>query len=206
MAESYRLFDIDNSSVKQASQMLNRLFANYPLHVGFFPKDSQRERKSQILLEFALRYSIQFGVAQAISPQLEGIALWLPPGKKNFEFSKAIRSGTFAGWMQLSMDLLFHMLPMANHLESVRTQSISEPHWYLFYIGVAPEHQGKGYSTRLINSMLEVIDASKKPCYLETHTEKNVQIFQRFSFEVADMSRIPKTDITNWAMLRHPRG
>jgi len=205
MIKTNQLFDINSDCINQASLILNQLFANYPLHIGFFPKDSQRERKSRIFLEFALRYSIKFGIAQAISPRFEGIALWLPPSKKNFEFSKTLRSGTFAGWVQLSKDFLLHVLPIANHLESIRLHVIREPHWYLLYIGVECEYQGKGYSTKLINHMLEKIDTSKKYCYLETHTEKNVQIFQRFGFQVADVSRIPTTDITNWAMLRPPK-
>jgi predicted acetyltransferase len=74
------------------------------------------------------------------------------------------------------------------------------------YIGVASEHQGKGYCKRLISSQLEVIDKENTPCYLETHTEKNVEIFQKFGFEVANKSIIPKTNVDNWAMVRKPNG
>ena len=199
------LIDLDDSNVQRASYVLNKLFSNYPLHVGFFPSDSNREKKSQLFLEYALRYSVRHGIARAISPKLEGIAMWLPPSKKDFDYWKAFRCGTLLGWMRLSSDFLTHILPIANHLESIRARAVKQPHWYLFYIGVASEYQGQHYSSRLLNSTLETIDTTNKPCYLETHTEKNVEIFTKFGFNVVDKSIIPKTSITNWAMLRNPR-
>jgi len=199
------VINLDSSQVKSASYILNKLFSNYPLHVGFFPNNSNREEKSRLFLEYALRYSVRYGVARAISPKLEGIAMWLPPSKKDFDYWKAFRCGTLFGWARLSSDFLTHILPIANHLASIRARTAKQPHWYLFNIGVATEHQGQHHSSRLLNSMLKTIDATNKSCYLETHTEKNVEIFAKFGFNVVDKSSIPKTSITNWAMLRNPR-
>ena len=202
MTATQECINLESSDIRDASYMLNKLFAHYPLHVGFFPNETRREKKSRLFLEFALRYSIHYGIAQAISPKLEGIALWLPPTMNNINLGRVIRSGTVAIWAQLSIDFLRTILPIGNHLESIRARVANSPHWYLFYIGVTPEFQGKHYSTRLLDTMLPVIDETQKPCYLETHTEKNVKIFQKFGFSVIEKSTIPKTQITNWAMLR----
>ena len=108
--------NLDSSHIKRASCMLNNIFSNYPLHIGFFPNDSNRAKKSQIFLEYALRYSMNYGVAQATSVKFEGIAMWLPPSKKNFDYWRALRCGTLVGWMHLSSDFLTNIQPIANHL------------------------------------------------------------------------------------------
>ena len=41
-------------------------------------------------------------------------------------------------------------------------------HWYLVALAVNPEHQGKGYASKLLKERLPAIDKQGLPCYLET--------------------------------------
>ena len=75
-------------------------------------------------------------------------------------------------------------------------------HWYLEALGIAPEHQGKGYASRLIRGMLSRVDEEKLPCFLDTMDPKNVRIYERFGFKVVEESQVPGTPLTTWAMLR----
>ena len=53
--------------------------------------------------------------------------------------------------------------------------------------------------------MLDRIDEAGLPCYLETLEEQNVRLYEHFGFVVAEESAIPRTNLTNWAMLREAR-
>ena len=75
-------------------------------------------------------------------------------------------------------------------------------HWYLCILGVDPRFQGKGYAGKMVRAMLARIDKEGVPCFLETMTEKNVSIYEHLGFRVLEKSAIPKTNLTNWAMLR----
>lgn len=55
--------------------------------------------------------------------------------------------------------------------------------WYLHYVGVRPEHQGKGHGGRIIRAQTAVADAEGLPCWLETATPENVPLYERLGFE-----------------------
>ena len=79
---------------------------------------------------------------------------------------------------------------------------MKEPHWYLSVIGVDPDHQGKGYGSKLIKPMLERIEKTGYPVYLETNFEGNVGLYEHLGFDLIDETKIPETEIMNWAMIR----
>jgi predicted GNAT family N-acyltransferase len=46
------------------------------------------------------------------------------------------------------------------------------------------------------------LDKEKLSCFLQTQSEKNVKIYQRYGFRVLERGAIPDTEIPHWAMLR----
>jgi hypothetical protein len=50
--------------------------------------------------------------------------------------------------------------------------------------------------------MLARRDEECIPCYLETIDEENISLYEHFGFKVVEKSAVPKTNLTNWAMLR----
>jgi hypothetical protein len=52
--------------------------------------------------------------------------------------------------------------------------------------------------------MFKKFDNEKKSCFLETQTPENVEIYEHLGFKKVDTGIIPKTDVTNWSMLRKP--
>ena len=97
------------------------------------------------------------------------------------------------------------MQPFFEYIENKRWELVPRPHWYLMQIGIDPDHQGKGYASRLIRAMLLKIDKESMPCYLETETEKNVALYQYFDFEVIEEFIVPDTELRLWAMLRETK-
>ncbi|MFX1495814.1 MAG: GNAT family N-acetyltransferase, partial [Promethearchaeota archaeon] len=64
---------------------------------------------------------------------------------------------------------------------------------------------GKGYGGLLISTMLKTIKSDGLPIYVETNTEKNMSIYQKYDFEILEHEIIPETDVPLWCMLRKPR-
>ena len=54
--------------------------------------------------------------------------------------------------------------------------------------------------------MLAHADKKRKKCYLETHSDKNVAMYEHFGFEVVDTIPVYFSDIPYRLMLRKPRG
>ena len=53
------------------------------------------------------------------------------------------------------------------------------PHWYLAAIGVEPAYQGRGLGSALMRPILNRADGQHVACYLETHREDNVRLYER---------------------------
>ena len=68
-------------------------------------------------------------------------------------------------------------------------------------IGVDPNHQGKGFASRLIYPMLARMDKEGLPCYLDTNNEGNVKIYEHIGFKLIKKYLIPGTSVLNWSML-----
>lgn len=69
---------------------------------------------------------------------------------------------------------------------------------------VLPEMQGGGLGSSLIKPVLNVLDSQNIPLYLETHKVVNTEIYKHLGFNMVDVSVIPGTNISQYAMLREP--
>jgi ribosomal protein S18 acetylase RimI-like enzyme len=72
-------------------------------------------------------------------------------------------------------------------------------------IAVSPDFQGKGYGSKLMRPLFARMDRERMPCYLETHTEKNVSLYQHYGFKLVEERVIPGSQVKQRAMLREPR-
>lgn len=76
--------------------------------------------------------------------------------------------------------------------------------WYLHYVGVRPEHQGKGHGGRIIRAQTAVADAEVLPCWLETATPENVPLYERLGFVTQVEWDVPGGGPHFWGMMRPP--
>ena len=80
-------------------------------------------------------------------------------------------------------------IPAARHddvfavLDAMEAYHPEAPHWYLPLIGVAPEAQGRGLGTRLMQPVLDRCDAEGTLAYLEATTERSAALYARLGFE-----------------------
>ena len=79
------------------------------------------------------------------------------------------------------------------------------PHWYLAAIDVEPCRQGQGVGGALMQPILARADNAGTHCYLETHRESNVRLYQKHGFVVTRHVAVPGHPVPVWAMLRQPR-
>ena len=62
----------------------------------------------------------------------------------------------------------------------------------------------KLFPQNVFSIMIEKGDEEKKPIYLETSTEKNVKMYERYGFEVPKKITLPVIDLPQWEMWRVP--
>ena len=79
-------------------------------------------------------------------------------------------------------------------------------HLYVFLLGCAPAHQGTGRGRCALRAALRVADERGVPSALETTTEKNRAMYERYGFEVVGSVRVDGCDAPWYAMVREPSG
>ena len=196
------LVRLERSQLKPAAEVLARAFYDDPLFTYYFPDASQRKNMSPRLFEFWLRYAVAYGEIYATSPDLEGIAVWLPSEKANQTLWGKIISGSFFLYVKLGREIMAKRRPVIEFVSLIHRLRAPFRHWYLEFIGVKPELQGKGYAGTLLRAMFARLDKERLPCYLETQNPDNVPIYQHYGFRVVEEVDIPGTGLRHFAMLR----
>jgi len=201
--DSNTVVRLNKHHIKPASEVLARAFDDYPIAEFAFPDVEERETRGPCMYEFTLNYGIHYGEVHATSERLEGVAIWLPPDMVSTTLWRLLRSGALPIMLRFGRGAGTRMAQFGRNIESIHKRNAPFRHWYLWTIGVDPQHQGKGHASTLLRAMFTSIDEEGLPCYLETQKEKNIPMYEHFGFKVVEQFVIPGTNFTNWAMLRH---
>ena len=198
-AEASSIRTADAVDVARLSHALAQAFYDDPVFAWFWPRQSRRyERIVRFFRGMSLeRSTLPFGHVYT-TDAVAGGALWLPPGEGQSSTMETIRLvpemvrvwGRDIGRAFKGISLM-----EANHPH--------EDHWYLWFLGVAPEWRGAGLGSALLRPVLDRCDAGGMPAYLEATSPLNRRLYERHGFEVTGELQLPDGPLM-WPMWREP--
>ena len=195
---------LDAASHRRASAVLARAFFDYALMVYASPDAGRRARGVSTLygalVSDCLRHGEVYGTQDGA-----GVACWLPPERAHLTLLRQLRAGMLALPLRFGPVALRRLIAYDTLGRALHHEHAPMPHWYLAAIGVEPERQGQGVAATLMQPILQRADTEGLPCYLETHREANLRIYEKHGFETAARADPPGHDLPIWAMLRRPR-
>jgi ribosomal protein S18 acetylase RimI-like enzyme len=189
--------------VDQAVATLTRAFQDDPIQRYVIPDDARRARLQPWVLGALVRYCLPYGEVHT-TPDLDGVACWLPPGSSMTNIWGLLRSGMMLAPLRLGPVAFSRFMVLSTYMDATREHVVSVPHWYLSAIGVEPLRQGQGIGGALLDPVLARADADRLPCYLETQSERNVRFYEKRGFKVSHAGAVRGLRI--WSMLRTPQG
>ena len=185
------------------AQDLADAFVDDPVFRWFTRADARRDAARMAFFHHVLTRMV-FGHGEVLRPAVGGAAaVWMP--------SEALSSGGLLreiGALPMLLGLtgwsrFVRLLQLREAMD--RHHPMDRPHAYLFFLGVTPQAQGHGVGSRLLKAKTDQLDATRRPAFLETATERNVAFYGRHGFEVVAEYKPAPDGPTNWAMWRHPR-
>ena len=191
------LYRLSSKGYSRASKVLGLAFQEDPIWKAILKDDPD---KFSLVFGVPLKYSLKYGVVYASSPNLEGIAAWLPSDYVKSGFFRLLMSGALWSAMKLGSKIGKLIQEVFEIITEDRETNMKGTYLYLYVIGVAPEHQGKGIGSCLINNMLSYLPP-EIPIYLETETERNVSLYERLGFKVLKKIMVPSLQLPMWEML-----
>lgn len=177
-------------------ETLAQAFQTDPALSWILPDPAHRARALRSLFRTLVPADMRAGVALRSAGD-EAAALWRAPGQAH--------GGTLE-FLRTALPLIATFgtaLP-----RGLRVQGGIDAHrpkrrfWYLHYVGVRPEHQGKGHGGRIIRAQTAVADAERLPCWLETATPENVPLYERLGFVTQVEWDVPDGGPHFWGMMR----
>lgn len=197
------IIHLEEKQVNQATETLVNAFDKDPLLQYFLPQEiSKREKISYKISKINLRYAQLSGHIYT-TPEIKGIAAWIPPNQYPLNFLKILQLGFYQIPFQLGFSKLKKLLSVFSTFEKYHKQDMNQPHWYLLVLGVSEAYQSQGIGSLLMKPILERADKENLPCYLETTTEQAVRFYQRNGFEIIRNEEEP---VRFWTMKREAIG
>lgn len=163
-------------------------------------KDPARRRFFDVVVADGVHPQRELWIAES-DGRAVGSAIWLGPNLKAYDF-------TFLQEMQLAPMLIsiagiagtLRGLALAEQLEKYHPKA---PHAHLVFLGIATAAQGKGFGSAILKATLAPVDAQHLPAYLETSSQRNVDLYQRYGFEIT--GQFDKPGLHMWTMTRPAR-
>lgn len=170
--------------------VLNDSFENDP-HVNWFigsPAHPERARRRRAaLMEVLCRHSLSCGLA-FVSDDGQAAALWQHSERRPQGMAFLMAEIRYAGRCGLAASLR----SLALERESGRLRP-SQPHFFLWAIGVSPGSRGRGLFGDLVRPILEDASAKGQEVWLETTVQRNVEIYTHYGFSIAQRYRFRDT-------------
>lgn len=137
--------------------------------------------------------------------EANAIALFAPPQYTGSKLLPFLLNGGIKLSYIAPISTFFRLLTYESHAMKLKKQYTNHDCWYLYNVTVKPDYQNNGACSKLLKPMFKYFDRIGEDCYLETHSENNIALYQHFGFDLVDISTIPKTDVKQYSMLRKPR-
>jgi GNAT superfamily N-acetyltransferase len=177
----YPLSPIDAVDAERAYSTITAAFTEDPVERWLFP-DAQEYRIwfPDFVAAVADR---AFATSTAWqSEDFAAVSLCLPPGTG----TDAERIGGLLA-EHVSTDKHEDMFATLARMEKTHPRY---PHWYLPWLGVLPGRQGNGVGGDLLDAVLEYIDRSGLPVYLESPNPRNIPFYERHGFAVTGSAEV----------------
>jgi GNAT superfamily N-acetyltransferase len=127
------------------------------------------------------------------------VAVWERPDEWKVPVSRQLR-------MLPAMVKVFgrHLPRVLRALLVLEGKHPRDPHYYLAFIGVDPEWQGRGLGSAVLAPVLERCDDERMPAFLEASTPRNRALYERHGFAVTEEFSLGGGAPPQWRMWRTP--
>lgn len=189
----------ESDEVATLAEVLAGAFLSDPLGEWLFPEPGERASGLRRLFESELRHIVLPHGTSLTNQDLTGAALWLPPGHwKVPPLTLTKLLPRFMGLFGRRLSIVLRGL-----FEVEKHHPDDEDHFYLPFIGVAPEHQRRGIGSALLMPILDTCDHDGVGAYLEATNRDNLRLYERHGFKAIGEVVLPSGPPL-WPMWRAP--
>jgi ribosomal protein S18 acetylase RimI-like enzyme len=191
----------------RAGEVLGRAFQSDPLFEYLLPTPEARKVVAPGFFGLVAGYTEAYGVLD-LAPEGKGVACWLRPGhtvlsRRHFLWLSLTRWRLWRALLRLGRTGFQRLLALSAYADEQHRYAAPTAHWYLWALGVDPDHQRQGVGSQLLQIGLDRADADHLPCYLETNNVLNLMLCQTHGFKMVSRGQPAGHELTFWMMRRN---
>jgi len=191
------LYKIQKKDRKNAVNVLTNAFSEESMWKEVFTD----EDKNRVLTEVMVRFCLKYGNVFSTSDNMEGV-MAIAPHDKDMTLWRITRSGAFLLSMKIANEAKI-MNVLSNTVEEAKKNLNLGSYIHLLIMGVSQEFQGKGFGGKLLRAIIEKSETERRPIYLETQKEENVNLYEKYGFSVKKKVILPEPlNLPMWLMVR----
>lgn len=183
--------------VQQLAQTLARAFHDDPVMSWVLPDDSRRPSITWRAFGVYLRRIWLQHEETYVVGDADGVCVWEPP--HTWKLGLGEQLALIPAVARIYGRRFFHCMSALNALEKGHPE---DAHYYLPFMGVEPESQGRGMGSALMRPVLERCDAERASAYLEASTPRNRALYERHGFVVTEEFKLGRDSPPLWRMWR----
>ena len=164
---------------KTVVEILSRSFDDNKSINYIAKQDEKRQQRIRSLMSYSFDICMEKGHI-FLSEDASACVLILDPSRRMNPVKKAI----------LDLQLAVQCIGMERIGKVMEREKLIKAHqpvvpfYYLWFMGVMPESQGKGVGSKLMEEVLQHYDHDRRPFYLETSAERNLGWYEKFGFSI----------------------
>ena len=199
---SIKIIPVQEHDIEEIATFMAKSFAEDPLYTFFAPEKEQRMEFMRDFFAFRIRFAMHLGRAFTTEDK-KAVAAWIPPDVHMLP-EHLMQYGGMQALQKAGDACAGRLMGYSDFAGKIEAEFAPAPHWHLSPIAVDPDFQGKGYARALLTNMCTYFDETQQFCYLDTQTEKNKTIYEKYGFVTVKQDVLPGTDKPHFGMLRNP--
>ncbi len=188
------------SQIDRATDILCTAFHDAVWAKFAFPDSSKRAQALRLIFRSQAKFCLRYGYAYT-TPEVNAVACWIASENARYTFWRKLRTGMLFVPRRLGRESRHRFSEITNTFNQVRQRLMKGPYWYLVMLGVDPACKGQGLGSKVHNKVLRLADEAGALCYFETYSERHVEYYKKFGFEVLETGDQP---IKFWVMTKLP--
>ena len=202
--EKAGLYIVEKKDLDRLAEIAADAYRDYPLH-NWFTKGKYDAVASDLIMQISLKTMTEDAIIYADSEEMNGFAVWLPFGFSGSKTLPFLMNGGLKQILHSGPGIIGRLLTYETYAMNLKKQFTDNYDWYLYNLSIKKDAQGKGIASKLMRPMLKFCDDERMVAYLETNKEVNVGLYRHYGFDLMKEELIPKTPVTHYAMVRHPK-
>jgi ribosomal protein S18 acetylase RimI-like enzyme len=165
------------------SQTISKAMFADPMYKYLIMNQDQNYKYFQPFWKAIIEYTLKNGIVIKNDMNYGAMCL-IKPNKTDFSFIDIIKTKCEIpiAIFKIPFSVRIKFANIVLKLGKYQNEIIPVPHYYLLCLGVLPNEQGKGIGKSLLKTMIEIVDQEKMPIYLETETEQNISLYEKYGF------------------------